>query len=279
MYINKNHVKREEAAAQRQLDYKLLKLLNMHGKNFTDCLYCDIKLDTYRTIRANNNFFLASDGSYSGAAEQIVKEKIGKQDKDRFGQCLKISYLCEKMRTKDDVMELKYDVNEQDSYSRLTFIPVDWDKTGMLHHFLLAFETIRQGAGSHADAKEQLTIYYEQLKQSILENDSYVDALLEPSDVIYTVNLTNDILERIILLGKRKKESLNMLFDYPLPGSYRDYCSEYKRIVTQETLGSYRMADDCEKLLKRFDAGEKCLSVEFCVYGENDIVYWVQKTI
>lgn len=204
MYINKNHVKREEAAAQRQLDYKLLKLLNMHGKTFTDCLYCDVKLDTYRTIRANNNFFLASDGSYSGAAEQIVKEKIGKQDKDRFGQCLKISYLCEKMRTKDDVMELKYDVNEQDSYSRLTFIPVDWDKTGMLHHFLLAFETIRQGAGSHADAKEQLTIYYEQLKQSILENDSYVDALLEPSDVIYTVNLTNDILERIILLGKRK---------------------------------------------------------------------------
>lgn len=204
MYINKNHVKREEAAAQRQLDYKLLKLLNMHGKTFTYCLYCDVKLDTYRTIRANNNFFLASDGSYSGAAEQIVKEKIGKQDKDRFRQCLKISYLCEKMRTKEDVMELKYDVNEQESYSRLTFIPVDWEKTGMLHHFLLAFETICQGAGSHADAKEQLTIYYEQLKQSILENDSYVDALLEQADVIYTVNLTNDILERIILLGKRK---------------------------------------------------------------------------
>ena len=39
------------------------------------------------------------------------------------------------------------------------------------------------------------------------------------------------------------------------------------------------MADDCEKLLKRFDAGEKYLSVEFCIYGENDIVYWVQKTI
>ena len=94
---------------------------------------------------------------------------------------------------------LKYDVNEQDSYSRLTFIPVDWDKNGMLHHFLLAFETIRQCARSHADAKEQLTIYYEQLKQSILENDSYVDALLEPADAIYTVNLTNDILERIIL--------------------------------------------------------------------------------
>ena len=128
MYINKNHVKREEAAAQRQLDYKLLKLLNMHGKTFTHCLYCDVKLDTYRTIRANNNFFLASDGSYSGAAEQIVKEKIGKQDKDRFRQCLKISYLCEKMRTKEDVMELKYDVNEQESYSRLTFIPVDWEK-------------------------------------------------------------------------------------------------------------------------------------------------------
>lgn len=91
MYINKNHVKREEAAAQRQLDYKLLKLLNMHGKTFTDCLYCDVKLDTYRTIRANNNFFLASDGSYSGAAEQIVKEKIGNVSVNalRFLICVK----------------------------------------------------------------------------------------------------------------------------------------------------------------------------------------------
>ena len=115
-------------------------------------LRCKARYVSYNSCK--QQFFLASDGSYSGAAEQIVKEKIGKQDKDRFGQCLKISYLCEKMRTKEDVMELKYDVNEQDSYSRLTFIPVDWDKNGMLHHFLLAFETIRQGARSHADAKE-----------------------------------------------------------------------------------------------------------------------------
>lgn len=34
MYINKNHVKREEALEEKRLNYQLLKLLNQHGKNF-----------------------------------------------------------------------------------------------------------------------------------------------------------------------------------------------------------------------------------------------------
>lgn len=48
MYINKNHVKREEAAAEKRLDFHLLKLLNRYGRNFSDCLYCDAHMDTYR---------------------------------------------------------------------------------------------------------------------------------------------------------------------------------------------------------------------------------------
>lgn len=63
MYIVKNHVKREEAAAEKKQDLRLLKLVNRHGRNFSDCIYCDMKLDTYRTIRAEESFFLASNGS------------------------------------------------------------------------------------------------------------------------------------------------------------------------------------------------------------------------
>lgn len=61
----------------------------------------------------------------------------------------------------------------------MTVLPIDWDEAGVLHHFILAFETIRLNADQAIDPKEQLTLYYEQLKQSILENDSYVDALLD----------------------------------------------------------------------------------------------------
>ena len=56
MYINKNHVKREEAAAEKHQGYQLLKLLNQHGSNFSDCLYCDARMDTYRAIRSSENF-------------------------------------------------------------------------------------------------------------------------------------------------------------------------------------------------------------------------------
>ena len=279
MYVNKNHVKREEAAAQKHLDYQLLKLLNQRGKNFSDCIYCDAKMDTYRTLRASMDFFLAADGSYSGAAEQIIEEKVERTNRSRIQQSLDLASLSEKLRTKEDVLELQYDAKEADGYSRLTLIPVDWDESGQLHHFLLAFQTIRQSALAKADAKEQLALYYEQLKQSILENDSYVDALLEPADAIYTVNLTKDILEKRIILNGKQKEGIALLLDYPLPCSYRDYCCEYMKNITQETLGSYRIADDCTKLLKRFAAGEKHLSVEFCVYEDDGNIHWVQKTV
>lgn len=279
MYINKNHVKREEAAAEKHLDYQLLKILRQYGNNFSDCLYCDARMDTYRAIRVSNNFFLAEDGSYSGVAEQIVEEQVEKSSRANIRESLQISVLNENMRTKKDVQELQYDTSEQGIYNRLTLIPVDWDTNGKLHHFLLAFETIRKSSDKQIDAKEQLALYYEQLKQSILENDSYVDALLELSDVIYTVDLTKDILEKSITLNGKREKSRELLIDYPLPCSYQDYCREYIKKVTQETIGSYCMADDSAKLLKRFEAGETHLSIEYCIQEDDGSIRWIHKTV
>ena len=105
MYINKNHVKREEAAAEKNQGYQLLKLLNQHGSNFSDCLYCDARMDTYRAIRSSENFFLASDGAYSGAVEQIIEEQIEKSCQADIREGLQISELQKKMHTKKDVLE------------------------------------------------------------------------------------------------------------------------------------------------------------------------------
>ncbi len=278
MYINKNHVKREEAAAEKRLDFQLLKLLNRHGRNFSDCLYCDARMDTYRTLRASADFFLAADGSYSGAAEQIAAERVDREDRAWIRKSLQITSLSEKLQKEEDLLELQYDADGQGSYSRLTLIPVDWDAQGKLHHFLLAFETIRKSADSQADAKAQLMLYYEQLKQSILENSSFVDALLELSDTIYTVNLTKDVLEKSVVLNAKDEEDA-LFMDYPLPCAYSDYCSEYIKMVTKETLGSYRMSDDPARLLQRFEAGEKRISVEYCIQDETKKIRWIRKTV
>ncbi len=279
MYMNKNHVKREEAIAEKCLDYRLLKILNQHGNNFSNCLYCDAKLDTYRMIRSSERFFLATDGSYSGATEQIVEEQVEISNRANIRQSLELSTLRETMHTAKDVLELQYNTSEQGIYNRLTLIPIDWDTDGKLHHFLLAFESIRKSSMNQIDAKEQLTLYYEQLKQSVLENDSYVDALLELADVIYTVNLTNDVLEKSIALNGKAEKCRELLVDYPLPCSYREYCHEYIKKVTQETLGSYRITDDTANLLKRFEAGETHISVEYCVQEDDGSIRWVSKTV
>lgn len=279
MYINKNHVKREEAAAEKHQGYQLLKLLNQHGSNFSDCLYCDARMDTYRAIRSSENFFLASDGAYSGAVEQIIEEQVEKSSQADIREGLQISELQKKMHTKKDILEYEYNIGKQGAYNRFTLIPVDWDEDKKLHHFLLAFETIRKTSEGQTGAKEQLQLYYEQLKQSILENDSYVDALLELSDVIYTVNLTKDALERRIVLNGKEQKSRELFMDYPLPCSYRDYCWEYEKKITQETIAGYCMTDNCEKLRKRFENGETNMSVEYCAREDDGSIRWVQKTV
>ena len=109
------------------------------------------------------------------------------------------------MKEKQDVQEYQYDMQEEGFYKRMTLIPVDWDEDKKLHHFLLAFEIIRKGADNQTGAREQLQVYYEQLKQSIIENDSYVDALLELSD-LYGQSKDRYSGEKYYSKGKRAKE-------------------------------------------------------------------------
>ena len=277
MYINKNHVKREEAAAERRMNYQLLRRVRELGYSFSDCLYCDARQDTYRVIRGSESFFLAADGSYSGAVEQIVAEQVAPEDRRRAREQLQPGALGGQLGPDAPALQVQYQPSGggQAAYSRLIPVFVDRDGSGQLHHFLLAFQTIRDDRPSSGDAKEQLAQYYEQLKQSILENDSYVDALLSTADAIYSVNLTQDILERRFL--KEEEGPVSLVIDYPLPGSYQDYCREYAQGITPDTLESYRLTDSPAKLLKRFSAGDKQFTVEYRLTGP-DGGRWVQKT-
>ena len=95
-----------------------------------------------------------------------------------------------------------------------------------------------KGADNQTGAREQLQVYYEQLKQSIIENDSYVDALLELSDDLYGQSKDRYSERNIILKGKEQKNK-ELFLDYPLPCNYQDYCAEYEKKVTKETKAEY----------------------------------------
>lgn len=238
-------MKREEAAAEKRLNYQLLKKLKAYGNTFSDCLYCDIRQDTYRLIRASDTFFLAADGSYSGAVEQIVEEQIGRTDKERIWDSLQPSYLKEHLNERHPSIELQYQHRGDDLgiYGRLTLIFIDEDKDTNLHHFILAFETIQSEEHNTIDAKKQLTQYYEQLKQSILENDSYVDALLQTADAVYCVNLTDDRLEQNFLKKEEQEKSQALIRNLNLPCGYSEYCKKLTAFITADTLEGYRLID------------------------------------
>ena len=121
----------------------------------------------------------------------------------------------------------------------------------------------------------RLNRYYEQLKQSIVENGNYAEALLQTANAVYTVDLTNDRLESVYY-NTSAKEFDN---DVQTPCSYSDYCSGRSRYVTEDTLENYRIVDSSFKILKRFATGSRQITVEYCETGKNGHPIWLQKTV
>ena len=281
MYINKNHMKLEESAAIRAQDQKLLHKVNAFGRTFSDCIYCDAKRDTYRTVRRTEDFFLAKEGNYSGAVEQITKEHVIASDRKNVNAMLRITSLQNIISKDNPVAEVQYQYTDKVKalYGRITVIFVDADEEGRLHHFLLAFENIHCDYDT-ADAKQHLTLFYEQMKQSILENGNYVDALLETATTVYSVNITDDRVEQNFIRKEEESPQVSLTqLGLELPCSYDEYCRRRTEWVTKETRESYRIIDTAEKLLKRFKTGDKQITVEYQEQNADNTYRWVQKTV
>ncbi len=126
-----------------------------------------------------------------------------------------------------------------------------------------------------ANEKVQLTRYYEQMKQSILENGNYVDALMDEAEAVYTVDLTHDRLEKIFFPSGSNRFRISQ----QAPCSYNEYCASRIVLVTEDTMENYRIVDSSEKLLERFQNGAKQVTVEYQENGANGKPEWLQKTV
>lgn len=156
-------------------------------------------LDQYYVLRASSRFFLAEDGSYSGAVEQIVQELGTDENRKSMRKKLQISLSCRTDQGQRREAGASISVQEEDSIcrGRMTALFVNNTEDGRLHHFILGFEPFQNKNENTADERTRLNRYYEQLKQSIVENENYAEALLQTANAVYTVDLTNDKLENV----------------------------------------------------------------------------------
>lgn len=159
----------------------------------------------------------------------------------------------------------------------MTFLRLDDMAAGKLHHFIVGFEVFHDMEQVLEDERLHLEQYYEQMKQSILENSNYIEALLETAEALYTVNLTQDRLEQIF--HHRKKEERIFDFQGELPCSYDGYCRKIRQHITEDTLETYKIIDTSKSLLDRFYAGEKQVTVEYQESNKDGKEIWIQKTV
>lgn len=277
MYIDKNRAKMQETAERQKQDLRILHYIKSEGFTFSSCLYCDALQDQYRALRNSAWSFLAADGSYSGALEQIIQELSTKETRKMFREQLQYDTLDQRLRKKGDRIVLPFCQTENGTLlqGRVTVLFCDRTEDDRLHHFIIGFEEIFDSSEEAENERIQLTRYYEQMKQSILENDNYVDAMLETAEAVYTVNLTEDRMEKVFYQDGTNKLKINL----QLPCSYDDCCTQHIPYISEETLENYCIVDSSEKLLNRFNIGDKQVTVEYQEKGQNEDMLWLQKIV
>ena len=271
MYIDKNNAKIAEAAARQRQNERILKQVSSLGFHFSNCIYCDAKLDQYRILRASSSMFLADSGNYSGAVEQFASTLADSEQRPAVRRALQLEALRKRLTPQSGPLEL---ILQSPAWrGRVTVLHLDDNEEGALHHFVVALEPFSDGSASE---KQQLSRYYDQLRQSILENSGgYVDALLESAQEAYSVDLTNDRLEQVFFAPDGGFAEPDM----QLPCSYTAFCRRHSGSITEGTLESYRLADSSEKLLARFKGGANEVTIEFCETGSDDNLQWLQKVV
>ena len=273
MYIDKNQAKIKEATEKRDLILGVIQQLKEKGYNFSDCIYCDAKTDAYFTLRASYSFFLAEDGNYSGAIEQILDELFNEDQRKDYRHVLNMDSLNKHVTKKNPVFEIPYchQVNHTELKGKIIVVYLDSDEYGNLHHFVLGFKMYSNTV--EMDEKKQLMRYYDQLKQSILENANYIEALMNMAQSIFSVNLTQNQIDGIY--DKYMQENKKPV----LPCSYEAYFKQWKSKVLEDCLGSFEIVESCQSLLDRYKAGDKHVTVEYQIQMSDDRVVWVQEMI
>lgn len=142
MYIDKNQAKINEATEKRDLILRVIQQLKDKGYNFSDCIYCDAKIDAYFTLRASYSFFLAEDGIYSGAVEQILNELFEENKKEEYRHVLQLDYLNECLTKENPVLEISYchQIKRTKLKGKIIAVYLDSDEKNHLHHFALGFK-------------------------------------------------------------------------------------------------------------------------------------------
>lgn len=176
--------------------------------------------------------------------------------------------------TKDNpIFEIPYyhQLNNTEMKGKIMAVYLDSDEYGNLHHFVLGFKMYSDTI--EMDEKKQLMRYYDQLKQSILENANYIEALMNMAQSIFSVNLTQNQIDGIYdeYMQKNKKTVL--------PCSYETYFKQWKSNVLEDCLGSFSIVESCQNLLDRYKAGDKHVTVEYQIKMPDDRVIWVQEMI
>lgn len=273
MYIDKNQAKIKEANHKRNLILNVIQQLKEKGFNFSDCIYCDAKADAYFTLRAGYSFFLAEDGNYSGAIEQILNELFNEDKRKDYRNVLNVDSLNKHVTKDNPIFEIPYyhQLNNTEMKGKIMAVYLDSDEYGNLHHFVLGFKMYSDTI--EMDEKKQLMRYYDQLKQSILENANYIEALMNMAQSIFSVNLTQNQIDGIYdeYMQKNKKPVL--------PCSYETYFKKWKSNVLEDCLGSFSIVESCQNLLDRYKAGDKHVMVEYQIKMPDDRVIWVQEMI
>ena len=88
-------------------------------------------------MRAGYSFFLAEDGNYSGAIEQILNELFNEDKRKGYRNVLNVDSLNKHVTKDNPIFEIPYyhQLNNTEMKGKIMAVYLDSDEYGNLHHF------------------------------------------------------------------------------------------------------------------------------------------------
>lgn len=133
MYIDKNRAKMEEADVQHRTNLAMLNFVKKQGYHFSSCMYCDAQQDRYRALRAGAETFLAADGNYTGAAEQIAWQLCEASQRHALRDALQLANLQQVLKP-DAPLVLEFQRKDEDTIPPRPSDPALYGECGRRQH-------------------------------------------------------------------------------------------------------------------------------------------------
>lgn len=235
-------------------------------------IYCiELKSGSFVRLRSG----LCADGENDGETEENFESFIENfcrgfvcaEDREQFGRMTALKYISERLEKEDSyVFRFRTDTEGTVQYFEARFASSYSDYNG--RRAVLGIRGVDSETKKDMEYREGLTNAYQQIRNTLSQEEQYRRAIVSDSILVYNVNVSRNLVEDDVFMRLDEKTvSVSEMLGLDMPCVADEFYGRFaEKIVTDEYREAFIESMNAEKLRAAFDRGETEHIIEFAGY-------------